>query len=242
MKKIAALFLTILLGATLSGCCTITYNQFLYPSGAILQEYVVEIDPAFSDGKGHTAEDVKTIVKTIFEQNEYRVSVDDEGKVHGARYFASYTDYYVYYGLTGNEHPKEASERVEGFWERKIISTRETVFAKFDDKAFVDSIAQKYFSEYAALEKENFRFIYNYGTKYDTVTGIDYDAYYVQNGMHVYSWELDANSASKSITTVNVTPNKTTWYSVAVLGVLAVTVCVVLGIRIAAKRKKGENK
>lgn len=238
IKKIILVFVILSISIILlCGCATVTYNNITNTDGSIKQEFVIEID----EGNDMT---ILVPLQLMFKDLNYSVtkSAESPNKLIASRDFSGLTEYYQFYGITGDETEESSAEVISGFWFNKIKSTMQTVFADLNDEEFVEPFYKKYFIGYDINALKNVEFFYNYGTKYATVYGEDADFKTENNGVYLYSWRLTYDNLDRQITLVQISPNSTVWYTVAIVGSLVLIALLVIISKILIKRKGTKEK
>lgn len=237
-RKLVLVFLLFsFLLIVLCGCGSVTFNNILSTDGSITQQFVIEVD-------SESDLDILDSVEIMFRQMNYSVkrNVDTPNILKASRYFSSYTDYYIFYGITGDEENENEGDIVKGFWFDKYVTVTSTVFADLADENFVKPYHDIYFKNYDFNRIKDVEFIYTYGTKYATVYGEDADFTSENNGVYLYTWYLDYDNITKNITLVQIAPNSAVWYTIAIVGSIVLILIFVIITKVLLKKKNTKEK
>ncbi|MDR3292866.1 MAG: hypothetical protein LBT20_02040 [Clostridiales bacterium] len=277
MKKKLLLFLTaVILIFSLSSCveATIEYGEYHFSDGSIYQLITVTFDPATipNDGTAYGSYDAESLtgfIKEALELLDFEVIKEENTdggenadgtkamgetvervEINGLRYFESLTEYYIYFGITGDEkYEKSTAEKDEdksnalfNYYKTK----RRTVFAEIDERAqyFAEEFAKKggdafsypniydqIASDIKDIDFRAFSYVYRYETYLDSIDmdadekGID-----TETGLNTFIYRIDYDTRDREIEITRRSANYIVWVTVAAgASVVAIAVALTFG-------------
>ncbi len=249
MKKVLLVLTVILLAVSLCACAEITYTSSVSEGGARVFTTSIKLDKTAMTTTAYNQlcteiANILSTQKAARESEGRTVTVEanaETGVFVLTESFSSNTDYYIAYGITGNE-PSEPNK----------IYSQSAFFVDYyiENSVISSSTLENYtqiFSKYVNTDDPygEVSLDYVYSTEYNNVSALNADESYSKDGYNYMVWHIDLNDPdSEVLKYVSRTPKVWLFELLGiVIGCVTVGVLIAVGIIINKhNRKKGGKK
>lgn len=224
----------------------ISYQNYTLYSSGIYRAFVITFDKDYCESlieltNGQMNSNTLLFAFELFFSNRgYTLEKD----VENARFTASIkyesiTDLYVDMGIDGYENDDSSGVETKGFFFNEYKSTTNTVFSSAETPGnLISGMIQLCYQ--LDICKEDILLNYTYGTPYKIIkTDADETKYLSAQKIYTHSYNMSMSNFDREITLTQVTPNASSWYTLAIgfaLVVLALPLFIVI-----LRKKEGKN-
>ena len=245
LKKIVFIFLLALICLSCCACCKVSYTRVITEYGQVTKTYVIDVD----NGYAFKEQAYQYLVEKVKDYEDYfNISYDeDEYKVTLTEGYDSLEEYYIAYGITGDEPNEELEIQKNGLLSTVIVencSFDELMSTKVFPDATYKDLVKAYEDGFVAIIGEENKtggeyknvFEYTYGTPYKNVQSNADSVYLSSDGIYMHTWTLDEDKfADTTVYIRQISPNGTVWYLICIGAAFCV---LALAIYLAVRRLK----
>lgn len=227
--KLAVLLSLTIIMLLLAGCVDIKYSNIMTGQGEVIRKAIITIDkdmPNKEQAYRYAEEKAKAFVER--QTSAFSLNADLESfTVVITEHYADMQEYYLAYGITGDEIEEDSSVIINDGLYSESIDESPIIFARSDMQDLIEQIEQE-INALFGINSKNYSLTYEYGTPYKSVTS-NADSVVYEDGVYKHTWITNGEEyKQKSIRVTYRSPNSTWWYTIAIAAAVVVLVTLLI--------------